>query len=127
MCCIISGHLVSLVLTLSVLIPISSCQIPSPGNEFIVPPPSGEPANYSENSAYTVGSIINLEWKTNYDTISLAIFQKWNSTGTPLLREVSPDTSYEYTVSIEPFDLDNGNGIRALHRQTDVSVFADSV
>ena len=49
-------------------------------NYFIVPPVPGTAGDFTQNSAYVVGSQISMSWSTNFSEMSLTIYQNNNAT-----------------------------------------------
>ena len=80
-------------------------------NQFINPPVPGPDNVYSANNVYAVGSTINLQWTTNYTTMSLVMWQNDNATFQYLSKMVPAVSTLAWTVDLQgQFNLDDGNG-----------------
>ncbi|KAK4495519.1 hypothetical protein PRZ48_013851 [Zasmidium cellare] len=67
-------------------------------NYFITPPTPGPTGQFDENNVYALGSTINLQWKTNYTTISLALWQNDNNSYVLLLDSVPASQTLRWDV-----------------------------
>ena len=80
-------------------------------NQFINPPVPGPDNVYSANNVYAVGSTINLQWTTNYTTMSLVMWQNDNATFQYLSKMVPAVSTLAWTVDLQgQFSLDDGDG-----------------
>lgn len=97
------------ILALHFLLRLAHAQSAPAGNKFINPPAAGEWFDYSENRNYLIGDVIDLQWQTKFAETTLAIFQQNNSTATPLVPNPQTSTSFQWTVDVNDFNLENGN------------------
>ncbi|KAF2162992.1 hypothetical protein M409DRAFT_26440 [Zasmidium cellare ATCC 36951] len=67
-------------------------------NYFITPPTPGPTGQFDDNNVYALGSTINLQWKTNYTTISLALWQNDNNSYILLLDSVPASQTLRWDV-----------------------------
>ncbi|KAK6438486.1 hypothetical protein LTR95_005304 [Oleoguttula sp. CCFEE 5521] len=81
-------------------------------NYFINPQQPGAIHDYSTNNVYVLGSVINLQWATNYTGLSLALWQYDNSSIQTLEEKVLAFTSLAWPVDLTGlFDLKDGEGV----------------
>lgn len=121
----LAQRLLSLVYVLSL-----SClmTVAQSNNYFITPPTPGPTGQFSDNNVYALGSTINLEWKTNYSTISLALWQNNNDSYALLLDSVPGtqqtlrwDININDTFNITSASLATPNGELGPEHLSDIS------
>ena len=84
---------------------------------FINPPPSEGSNLYYENNVFSLGDIINLAWTTDYEFITIVLWQVEFNSAPFLAQNVSAIQSYTWLVDIDglgflPLDASKGtNGM----------------
>lgn len=97
-------------------------------NYFITPPSPGPTGQFDDNNVYALGSTINLQWKTNYTTISLALWQNDNNSYALLLDSVPASQTLRWDVDLnDQFNITsaslatpNGEYFRNLSSKSDL-------
>lgn len=72
-------------------------------NYFVNPPAAGPAADFDANVNFNVGSVIDLGWVTDYDSVSLQLCQQNNDLTAscyPLFREQRNVGSVQWTVGL---------------------------
>lgn len=87
----------------------------SSSNYFIQPPPmmSGTAGDYSQDTVYNVGDVLNLEFDTSYDAVDIRLWQDGNTNSVFITQDHDTSSCTEcdwpWTVSLENYDTDNGD------------------
>lgn len=103
-------HLFSSIV-LSALCMVTSTVSAADTNYFINPPTPGAIHQYADNNVYVEGAALDLEWTTDYPTITLYFWQNDNDTAQVLINNQHTDQQLSYKLDLTgTFDLKGGNG-----------------
>ncbi|KID94097.1 hypothetical protein MAJ_09936, partial [Metarhizium majus ARSEF 297] len=86
---------------------------------FTQPPANGPNANYQDNPVYQQGQKIDVQWKSDLDTMDLFVFQQYPAAGKGVqflkkLREGTRSTSLIWTVSLDGLSRNVPRGENAI-------------
>lgn len=92
-------------------------------NTFSNPPVPGVIHDYSSDHIWHIGTTQNISWATDYDLISLVLWQNGNSSAFVLIDTSAPQQYLEWPVQIDgTFQLSDGNGMSSLGSLTCTNV-----
>ena len=103
-------HLFSSII-LSTLCAVASTISAADTNYFINPPTPGAIHQYADNNVYVEGATLDLQWTTDYPTITLYFWQNDNDTAQVLIEDQHTDEQLSNKLDLTgTYDLKSGNG-----------------